>query len=165
MKWFERSFPQGLPAWHLAHVVERLRGTPARLEERVAQASPAALTAHVDGAWSAQQNAGHLLDLEPLWSGRVDDLCAGAEVLREADLENTKTHQADHDAADLATLLADFRAARGELVAALERLGPDGAELSALHPRLRQPMRLVDLAFFVAEHDDAHLAEITRLLP
>ena len=30
-------------------------------------------------------------------------------------------------------------------------------------PRLGTPMRLVDLAFFVAEHDDHHLAQITFL--
>jgi hypothetical protein len=34
---------------------------------------------------------------------------------------------------------------------------------TALHPRLKRPMRLVDLCFFVAEHDDHHLATVTRL--
>ena len=33
-----------------------------------------------------------------------------------------------------------------------------------LDPRLRTPMRLIDLGFFVAEHDDHHLARITELL-
>lgn len=36
--------------------------------------------------------------------------------------------------------------------------------LTALHPRLRVPMNLVDHAFFVAEHDDYHLTRITELL-
>jgi hypothetical protein len=36
---------------------------------------------------------------------------------------------------------------------------------SSLHPRLQQPMRLIDHALFVAEHDDHHLARITELLP
>jgi len=35
---------------------------------------------------------------------------------------------------------------------------------SALHPRLKTPMRLLDLAFFVAEHDDHHLATISELI-
>jgi len=34
-------------------------------------------------------------------------------------------------------------------------------ERSAFHPRLKKPMRIIDLAFFVAEHDDYHLAKIT----
>jgi predicted short-subunit dehydrogenase-like oxidoreductase (DUF2520 family) len=34
---------------------------------------------------------------------------------------------------------------------------------TSLHPRLKRPMRLIDLCFFVAEHDDHHLAIATRL--
>jgi hypothetical protein len=33
-----------------------------------------------------------------------------------------------------------------------------------LHPRLKQPMRLVDHLFFAAEHDDHHLAKIWELI-
>lgn len=33
-----------------------------------------------------------------------------------------------------------------------------------LHPRLKKPMRLVDHLYFVAEHDDHHLAFIWELL-
>jgi hypothetical protein len=36
-------------------------------------------------------------------------------------------------------------------------------QLTAHHPRLEQPMTVVDLCFFVAEHDDHHLAAITSL--
>jgi hypothetical protein len=32
------------------------------------------------------------------------------------------------------------------------------------HPRLKTPMRLVDHLYFVAEHDDHHLARIRELL-
>jgi hypothetical protein len=35
--------------------------------------------------------------------------------------------------------------------------------MSALHPRLKTPMRIIDLFLFVAEHDDHHLARITEL--
>ena len=31
------------------------------------------------------------------------------------------------------------------------------------HPRLDRPMRAVDMAYFVAEHDDHHLAKMTEL--
>jgi len=33
-----------------------------------------------------------------------------------------------------------------------------------LHPRLQQPLRLVDHLYFVAEHDDHHLAKIWAAL-
>jgi hypothetical protein len=37
-------------------------------------------------------------------------------------------------------------------------------ERAALHPRLKTPMRIVDLAYFVAEHDDHHLARVRELM-
>jgi hypothetical protein len=33
-----------------------------------------------------------------------------------------------------------------------------------LHPRLKMPMRAIDHLYFVAEHDDHHLAHIERLV-
>jgi hypothetical protein len=35
---------------------------------------------------------------------------------------------------------------------------------SMMHPRLKQSMRLVDHLYFVAEHDDHHLAKIWELV-
>jgi len=35
---------------------------------------------------------------------------------------------------------------------------------STLHPRLRQPMRMVDLAYFLSDHDDYHLARTGQLM-
>ena len=35
---------------------------------------------------------------------------------------------------------------------------------TSIHPRLNQPMRLIDSLFFVAEHDDHHIASISSLL-
>ena len=114
-------------------------------------------------AWSIQEHVGHLLDLESLWEQRLDDFDGGATVLYPADLENRKTHEANHNARDLEVLLGELRTARGRVVGRLERMSQ--AELSrvALHPRLQQPMSVVDLGYFVAEHDDHHLKTITEL--
>jgi hypothetical protein len=35
---------------------------------------------------------------------------------------------------------------------------------TSLHPRLKVPMNVIDLAYFVAEHDDYHLVRISELL-
>jgi hypothetical protein len=35
---------------------------------------------------------------------------------------------------------------------------------TALHPGLKTPMRIIDLAYFVAEHDDHHLASIREMM-
>jgi uncharacterized damage-inducible protein DinB len=163
MKWFDRTFALDLPSWMYPNVVERLRGTPARIENLLADVAEVDLTTHDAGRWSIQENIGHLMDLEELWIGRVDDLLTGEERLRDADLTNRKTHDANHHAQESGVILVSFRELRANLVERLEATGDDGIERSALHPRLEQPMRLIDLAVFVAEHDDHHLAEISRL--
>jgi hypothetical protein len=164
LPWFERVFPTGLPAHLLPVIVERLRGTPARLADRLAGVPHAALVRRDGDSWSIQENVGHLLDLEPLWQRRVGDLAARRAELAEADLTNRRTHEANHNGARLEGLLAGFRQARGELVRQLEGFPEDELTFAALHPRLKAPMNVVDLAFFVAEHDDYHLARITELL-
>ncbi|MGE3172359.1 MAG: DinB family protein [Planctomycetota bacterium] len=162
-RWFDRTFARADGAL-LPNLIERLRGAPARLEERLRGLAAADAVRAPDGGWSVQTHAGHLGDLEPLWLGRLDDFAAGREALRPADLENRKTHDAGHDRAPLAQVLATFRAQRAELVRRFEALTAAGRTATALHPRLRAPMTPADLAQFVAEHDDHHLARITALL-
>lgn len=162
--WFERKFPNGLPPVMLPLVVERLRGTPARLVERVGGLGAPVLTRKMGDTWSIQENVGHLLDLEPLWLQRADELLAKRPTLVAADLQNRRTHAAQHNTASLAALLDAFRTARGALVGRLESAGETAASHPAVHPRLGVLMNLVDHAFFVAEHDDYHLARVTELL-
>ena len=58
------------------------------------------------GKWSAQEHAGHLLDLEPLWLARVEDYVAGSAQLTVTDLQNRKTDEANHNARPLEQILA-----------------------------------------------------------
>ncbi|HEX8071215.1 MAG TPA: DinB family protein [Pyrinomonadaceae bacterium] len=162
--WFAREFAFALPLELYPNVVERLRGTPARLEERLRGLPREVLTRRDGERWAMQEHAGHLLDLEELEHARLGDYAAGRAVLTPADLQNRKTHEARHNERPLAELLAEFRAERLALVRRFEELGAERAGLSALHPRLQQPMRVIDLAFFTAEHDDHHLAHITELI-
>jgi uncharacterized damage-inducible protein DinB len=161
--WFERRFRFEFPVSVYPALRVRLRGTPARLEELTSGLAVDALTRQPDGTWSIQENAGHLLDLEPLWSARIDDFIAGRETLSAADLTNRKTHAARHNERPLAEILRAFREARLALVARLQGADPALFASTALHPRLQTPMRLVDHLFFVAEHDDHHLARIAEL--
>lgn len=161
--WFQREFELGLPPEAFPDLVERLRGTPARLSERSAGLNATALTTRVDGAWSVQEHAGHLLDLESLWTGRISDLRKGESTLRPADLSNTKTEEAKHNEASLEKILGEFRTTRLAWIKDLDDFDAELIRRTALHPRLEKPMSVVDLAFFVAEHDDHHLATITNL--
>ena len=162
-RWFDRKFELGLGADLAPELLERLRRTPERVAEAVRGLSAEALTRKRDGKWSIQENAGHLLDLEPLWDQRLDDYDAGAADLHPADLENRKTHEAAHNDHPISDILAKFSTVRGRIVDRITRLTPAELSRTALHPRLRQPMSVVDLCFFVAEHDDHHLRTIEEL--
>jgi uncharacterized damage-inducible protein DinB len=162
-RWFDRKFELGLCAEAAPELLERLRGTPQRLDEAVRGLPVEVLTERRDGKWSIQENAGHLLDLEPLWDQRLDDYDAGAMELHPADLENRKTREAAHNDRPISDILADFSAVRGRIVDRLARMNATELARTALHPRLRQPMSVVDLCFFVAEHDDHHLGTIREL--
>ena len=125
--WTERKFSFDYPAAKWPDLMERVRGTPARIEE----------------------------------------ILAGKAVLVAADMTNRKTHEADHNAKDIRALCAELRVERAKLVARFDALHEADWGKSALHPRLQQPMRIVDIAYFTAEHDDypiARMGELIRLI-
>jgi len=144
MRWFDREFDFDLPVWMFPNVLERLRGTPARMEDIVKSLPEEILIARENDSWSIKENAGHLLD-------------------RPADLTNRKTHEANHNATPLETILQSFRMHRMEMIERLENMDETAITRTSLHPRLNAPMRLLDMMFFVAEHDDQHLARISEL--
>lgn len=163
VKWTDRRFNFDFPPGIYPEMIERIRGTPARLEDLLAGLSSETLTAQVDGRWSMQENAGHLLDLESLVSQRIDEYLAGNAALHAADMSNRKTYDASHNDVPVDTILKAFRTARHEIVNRLESFDDEIFTRSALHPRLNVPMRLVDMLFFQAEHDDYHLARISEI--
>jgi hypothetical protein len=164
LKWTDRTFQFTFPVEVYPEMIERLRGTPARLEDRVKWIAPEILTKRDRERWSIQENAGHLLDLESLVNGRLDEYLAGAKALHAADMSNRKTYEADHNQVSMQTILTDFREQRTQLVGRLENLDGQAFARVAHHPRLNVPMRLVDMLFFQAEHDDFHLARISELI-
>src|ERR1700730_1063548 len=113
--WFERKFEFSFPVELHPNLCARLRGTPARLEEILRGRSYKILIGKPQQKWSAQEHAGHLLDLEPLWLSRVNDYVKGSDQLSEADLTNRKTHEANHNERGLEQILSDFRKAREKL--------------------------------------------------
>jgi uncharacterized damage-inducible protein DinB len=162
--WYERKFEFMFPAELYPNLYIRLRGSPARLEEMLRSVSGDLGLRKPDGKWSAQEHAGHLVDLEPLWLARVEDFLTDGSTLTVTDLANRKTDAANYNSRNLAEILASFRSARLRLLNRLDQLQLASFTRTMLHPRLQQPMRLIDHLFFVAEHDDHHLAKIWELL-
>jgi uncharacterized damage-inducible protein DinB len=163
--WFERKFEFTFPVELYPNLIVRLWGTPLRLEELVRGHPRELMTRRPQpDKWSAQEHAGHLLDLEPLWMSRVEDYLTGRSELTAADLSNRKTHEANHNARPVQDILGDFRQVRQRLLDQAGNFEPETFARSLVHPRLKKPMRLVDHLYFAAEHDDHHLAKIWELI-
>ncbi len=94
---------------------------------------------------------------------RLGQYVSGAGELHAADMSNRKTYDASHNDVPVDSVLNAFRRHRTELVDRLDVLKSEIFARSAFHPRLRVQMRLVDMIFFQAEHDDYHLARIHEL--
>lgn len=160
--WFDRNFPPIADNGLFPPILERLEGTPARLTDKIRRIERN-LTLSINGKWSIQKEVGHLIDLEPLWHDRALQIIHNQSNLLAADLTNRKTHETDYDGMDIASLLAQFTSLRSNLMAVLRSVKDEDLENASIHPRLGTPMRLIDLAYFVAEHDDHHLAQMTLL--
>ena len=163
IKWTDRKFEFTFPVGVYPEMIERVRGTPARLEDRVKPVTSKILTRRDGERWSIQENAGHLLDLESLVRLRLAEYLAGAKTLHAADMSNRKTYAAGHNQVSIDLILTEFRRQRGDFVSRLDQLPPESFAVVAHHPRLNVPMRLVDMLSFQAEHDDYHQARISEL--
>src|SRR5579862_3066259 len=103
--WFERKFEFSFPVELHPNLCARLRGTPARIEETLRGRSHEILVRKLQQKWSAQEHAGHLLDLEPLWLARVEDYVQGSPQLATTDLQNRKTDEANYNSRPLEQIL------------------------------------------------------------
>lgn len=164
MRWVDRVFDSNVPFKLYPELIERLRGTPARMEE-LTESLPAKLLVRREGdKWSIQEHVGHLIDVEDLFLGRLDDYEAGKPTLRPAEISGRKTYEANHNDGDIASILIHFRRVRAEYVERVEDWDATVFRRTALHPRLKSQMTVTDMLHFQAEHDDHHLARITELI-
>lgn len=163
IKWVEKKFEFDLSQDEFSFILNRLRETPDKIEQLVYSASPKVLKRKINDKWSIQEHIGHIIDLEKVHEGRIDDFISGAEELRAADMTNKKTNEANHNQREIADLLQELRVNRKKFINQLEELDDSVLSHVSIHPRLNQPMRPIDMAQFVAEHDDHHINSIIEL--
>ena len=162
--WMKREFSFDQPIDVFPALLERLRGTPARAKAMVAGVSEEVLAARPHGKWSVKDHLGHLVDLQLLDEQRFHEFLARAPVLSAADISNHATEAGNHREKLVAQILTQLRAGREELACKLDALTEEQIGISAVHPRLQKPMRVLDWVYFVAEHDDHHLAKARRAI-
>ena len=161
--WFERRFVFDFPVTNFPVIFSRLEGTLFRLQAILVNADDEFASYNPDG-WSVKEHVGHLYDLEELWWKRLQDFLDRKEILSPADLTNTKTKEARHNEKTLEQLMQQFTIERQRTLETIYGFDKGTLGLTSVHPRLQQPMRLIDSLYFVAEHDDHHIAAISNLL-
>lgn len=164
IKWTERKFSFGYDKGYVPLFIERLNGVAPRLEELLNSSDEKVASVRQGNEWSVKEHAGHLFDLENLHTGRIDDFIAGLSALRPADMNNKDTYKANHNERSIPELISLFRQTRSKFIHKIRSLDEKYFETKALHPRLQQMVTLTDLLFFIAEHDNHHLARIANLL-
>lgn len=163
-KWLDRKFNFEFPVGVLPSILERLRGTPVRLEAMTMNLLDEEAGTRFNNKWSIKEEIGHFSDLEILHIGRIDDFMARKDILRAADMANKATVEANHNQKGVRQLLDEFTSKRALLVSGLEGLDEQIHNFRSTHPRLQVPVRPVDIAYFTAEHDDHHFASIREIL-
>lgn len=161
--WFQRSFHFDFPVGIFPSIFSRLEGSLFRLSAILQNADDDYSSYNKDG-WSVKEHLGHLFDLEDLWWKRLNDFVENKALLTAADLNNTKTKEAGHNEKTLEQLMQLFIAERQKILETIYSFDAAMLSRTSVHPRLQQPMRLIDAVYFVAEHDDHHIAAISNLL-
>lgn len=79
-------------------------------------------------------------------------------------MTNKKTSEAGHNEKTLDQLLELFSIERQKILETIYSFDKAMLSKTSLHPRLNQPMRVIDSLFFVAEHDDHHISALSNLI-
>ena len=163
-KWFDKKFQFKLSLDQYTFVLKKLSENPDTIARLVSNLPEEVLTKRIENRWSIKENIGHLIDLEELHDGRIDDFIAAKEILRPADLSNRKTDEANHNSKNIDDLISKLKNVRENFVSRMKNLDTKILSSSSKHPRLNQPMRPVDMAQFVLKHDEHHIETIKELI-
>ena len=162
-KWVDRKFDFKFNFSIYPEFIQRLRATPDILESLISSIPQNLLKIKISQEWSIQENVGHLITVDELFIGRLEDYESGATSLQPADVSGSRTNKANYNSDIIQNLLKIFREKRMGYILRLENTDSKLFNKSAWHPRLNKPMRLCDMLYFQAEHDAHHIDKIKYL--
>lgn len=162
-KWFERKFVFDFGMEKFPELLERLEKSILKFRETIQDTPAVLLNYKPAGKWSIKEHIGHLWILEPLWQKRFLEIKENKTGMSPADLNNTATDNASFNQYNIEKIANDFQLERKHTIRLLESFNKKDLSNSLYHPRLNQPMRIIDLMYFVAEHDEHHLNHILKI--
>jgi uncharacterized damage-inducible protein DinB len=163
-KWFERKFDFSFGTDEYPAIYQRLQKAPDLLTSILLDIPDHILTHQPEGKWSVKEHTGHLSLLEPLWRTRIHDILERKQALTPTDLDNRGTSEAGFNQYTITELLRKFAEERRMTLSLLDSINVANNSQTSLHPRMQQPMRIIDIVYFTAEHDDHHIGVIRELI-
>lgn len=163
-KWFDRKFDFNFGMELYDTLLERLQSAP-NMFSQISQMLPKEVQVFkTENKWTIKENIGHLTLLEPLWRIRFEEIKNGSSKISPADLSNRATDEMNFNKFSLQELINVFTNQRTKAIKFLSSLQQSDFTKTSIHPRLQQPMRIVDMMYFVAEHDQHHLEAILNII-
>jgi uncharacterized damage-inducible protein DinB len=163
-KWFDRRFDFNFGMELYDTVIERLQSAPNRFIQVSRMLPDEILVFRYENKWTIKENIGHLRLLEPLWRTRFEEIKNGISEMSPADISNSATDKMNFNTFSLQELIDSFTHQRIKTIDFLNNLQKSDFTKRSTHPRLQQPMRIIDLMYFVAEHDLHHLNAVLNII-
>ncbi|WP_297337933.1 GNAT family N-acetyltransferase [Algoriphagus sp.] len=163
IKWFDRTFDMNLGENDFEGLLMRLESFFSQIETATSELAESVLSIRQNGKWSIKEHTGHLFLLEPLWQKRFFEISEAKSAMSPADLSNSATDKSFFNLQQFGKILSAFREERIKTLKLLKGFSGSDFQARIQHPRLKRPMGVFDLMFFVAEHDAHHLASILKI--
>ncbi|WP_153398772.1 DinB family protein [Chryseobacterium vaccae] len=164
VRWFDRQFDSNTGAEHFDEFLKRLEHFPTVLKKLLKSCPIEVSTCKMGGKWSVNEHIGHLILLEDLWRIRFRDIKEGKPDMSPADLNNTAIDESSFNNMLVEELIKNLASERHKTIAMLQKMSEEDLLKTSIHPRLQQPMTIIDLMHFVAEHDLHHLHAIQSII-
>ena len=164
VRWFDRQFDSNTSLEYFDEFLQRLEHFPAVLHQLLKNCPKEVSTYKMEDKWSINENIGHLILLEGLWRIRFRDIKEGKPDMSPTDLNNTATDESSFNNMLFEELIKNLASERHKTIAMLQKMSEEDLLKTSMHPRLHQPMNIIDLMYFVAEHDLHHLNAIQSII-
>lgn len=162
IRWFDRHFDFNLEMDKFSGLVQDLAYCSYRLSDLTYNLSEAVLNFKPIEKWSIKEHIGHLQLLEKLWQRRLLDIKENKTRMSIADLNNVATDDAHFNKYPVNKLIKAFMIGRNKTVMIVESFEKTDYINNSIHPRFKKPMRMIDLIYFVSEHDKHHILSISN---
>lgn len=140
-------------------LIARMQSTPQRLRAAVRRMQGDALTASRDGGWSVREIIEHVRASDAIIAPRVYQLLVRDRPPLTGFDERAWAALTARAEVPLDAQLAAFAITRAELCGVLRTLSPADWERAGVHEE-RGEIAIIDIARWIAGHEDEHVAQV-----